>query len=95
MTDLKCDFYTEAKQSEKYKNNRGCLRSRNPLTAKGPKRIEIAQWAILAKGPDCRGGITYRYEIHCFNFAYFAPALRTLRLKKTFKKTSVGNSLDY
>ena len=57
MTDLKCDFYTEAKQSEKYKNNRGCLRSRNPLTAKGPKRLKIARWAILAKGPGCSAGV--------------------------------------
>jgi len=32
----------------------------NPLNAKGPKRIKIALWAILAKGPDCSGGNTQR-----------------------------------
>jgi hypothetical protein len=36
---------------------RGCRKSQNPLTAKGTKREEIAQRAILAQGPDCVGGL--------------------------------------
>jgi hypothetical protein len=71
-------------------SSRGCRKSRNPITAKAAKdlykdrkearALRNSQVGYFSEGARLKG---WR-----FNFACFAPTLRTLRLKRTFSTPS-------
>jgi hypothetical protein len=58
------------------------------FTTKGPERKVIAQWAIIANGPDCREGGYHKVAQRIFSTALVSSNGPNVVVKMTFETTS-------